>query len=145
MDSFCFGLGLLSSGEITEQSPSGQSLNDATRIFSRAHSESQAEIVRMIFNWYVKGDHGRMMSLFTISKRLTEMGIPRPGESKSISWKLGMKKTRQEQYLERQRLEYGNRPQNNHQRDLQRCVSLWEVYRLSWQRRKETAKRAYSC
>jgi site-specific DNA recombinase len=52
-------------------------------------NETQAEIVRMIFDWYINGDeHGNMMSLFTISKRLTEMMIPRPGESKSISWKM---------------------------------------------------------
>src|SRR4029078_497152 len=55
-------------------------------------NELQAETVRMIFDWYVNGDeHGRMMSLFAISKRLTEIGIPRPGESKSVSWKMGMK------------------------------------------------------
>ncbi len=55
--------------------------------------EPQAEIVRMIFDWYVNGDeNGHMMSLFAISKRLTEMQVPRPGESKSASWKIGMQK-----------------------------------------------------
>jgi len=47
--------------------------------------ESQAEIVRMIFNWYINGDEqGKMMSLFTIAKRLTEMGIPTPSIVKSL-------------------------------------------------------------
>jgi site-specific DNA recombinase len=55
-------------------------------------NELQAETVSMIFDWYVNGDEqGHSMSLLAIAKRLTEMGIPRPGESKSVSWKLGMK------------------------------------------------------
>lgn len=41
--------------------------------------ESLAQIVRMIFDWYINGDeHGHMMSLYTIAERLTEMGIPTP-------------------------------------------------------------------
>jgi site-specific DNA recombinase len=51
--------------------------------------ESQAQIVRMIFDWYTRGDeHGNMMSLLAIARRLTEMRIPRPGESKSLIWKM---------------------------------------------------------
>jgi site-specific DNA recombinase len=39
--------------------------------------ESQAHIVRIIFDWYINGDeHGGMMSLINIAKRLTDMGIP---------------------------------------------------------------------
>lgn len=39
--------------------------------------ESQAQIVRMIFDWYVNGDEsGAMMSIKKIGKRLTQSGIP---------------------------------------------------------------------
>jgi site-specific DNA recombinase len=59
-------------------------------------NEQQAQVIRMIFDWYVNGDeNGRMMSLQSIAQRLTEMGIPRPGDSKSISWKQGMKERAQ--------------------------------------------------
>jgi site-specific DNA recombinase len=51
-------------------------------------NESQAQIVRMIFDWYINGDeHGGMMSFVTIAKRLTDMGIPTPTQSKSVKYK----------------------------------------------------------
>ena len=47
--------------------------------------ESQAQIVRMIFDWYVKGDeNGNMMSLYTIAERLTEIGIPTSSSVKRL-------------------------------------------------------------
>jgi len=52
-------------------------------------NESQADIVRTIFEWYVNGDeNGQMMSLFAIARRLSAMRIPRPGESMSVNWKM---------------------------------------------------------
>ena len=46
--------------------------------------ESQARIVRMIFDWYINGnEHGRMMSLVAVAKQLTEMGISTPSKGKS--------------------------------------------------------------
>jgi site-specific DNA recombinase len=48
--------------------------------------ETEAEVVRMIYNWYVNGDeHGGMMGLVGIARRLTEMGIPTPSQSKRIN------------------------------------------------------------
>ena len=50
--------------------------------------KTEARVVTMIYNWYVNGDeHGRMMSLIDIAKRLTEMGIPTPAQSKDIKYK----------------------------------------------------------
>jgi site-specific DNA recombinase len=47
--------------------------------------EAQAQIVRMIFDWYIHGDeHGQMMSLFTVARRLTEMGIPTPSNARGL-------------------------------------------------------------
>src|SRR6266496_4788102 len=47
--------------------------------------ESQVQIVRMIFDWYINGDeHGHMMSLYTIAERLTGMGIPTPSNAKGL-------------------------------------------------------------
>ena len=49
-------------------------------------NEPQAQIVRMIFDWYTNGsENGVMMSQCAIAKRLTELGIPRPSEAKG--WK----------------------------------------------------------
>jgi len=54
-----------------------------------AINESQAKIIRKIFEWYVNGDeNGHMMSLFAIAKRLSAMRVPRPGESMSVNWKM---------------------------------------------------------
>jgi site-specific DNA recombinase len=51
-------------------------------------NETEAQIVRMIYDWYVNGDeNGGMMSLIDIAKRLTETGIPTPSQSKSIKSK----------------------------------------------------------
>lgn len=52
-------------------------------------NESQAEIVRMIFGWYVNGnENGHMMSLLAIARQLSAMRIPKPGESMSLNWKM---------------------------------------------------------
>jgi site-specific DNA recombinase len=52
-------------------------------------NESQAEIVRTIFEWYVNGDeNGHMMSLLAIARRLSAMRVPKPGESMSMNWKM---------------------------------------------------------
>ncbi len=46
-------------------------------------SETQAEVVRMIYNWYVLGDgDNKPLSMYAITKRLTEMGTPTPGDVK---------------------------------------------------------------
>src|SRR5215207_22742 len=48
--------------------------------------ESQAQIVSMIFDWYVHGDeYGNMMSLYAIAERLTKTGIPTPSNVKGLS------------------------------------------------------------
>jgi site-specific DNA recombinase len=48
--------------------------------------ESEAQIVQMIFNWYVNGEEqGEVMSIVGIAKRLSQMGILTPAESKG--WK----------------------------------------------------------
>ena len=50
--------------------------------------EREAQTVRMIFDWYINGDreaNGGMMSLIGIAKRLTEMGIPTPAQSKGMN------------------------------------------------------------
>ncbi|MDL1911535.1 recombinase family protein [Chloroflexi bacterium CFX6] len=53
--------------------PYGYTYSDGEYIID----ESQAQIVRMIFDWYANGDeHGGMMSLVSIAQRLTDMGIP---------------------------------------------------------------------
>jgi site-specific DNA recombinase len=45
--------------------------------------ESQAQVVKMIFDWYINGDEdSKIMSLFTIAERLTEMGISTPSNTK---------------------------------------------------------------
>jgi len=55
-------------------------------------NESQAQIVRMIFDWYVNGDeNGKIMSLLGIAKRLTQMVIPTPSEAKG--WNKKRKKS----------------------------------------------------
>lgn len=49
-------------------------------------NESQAQIVRMIFDWYINGDeNGSMMNLISIAKRLTDMGIPTSRASRKVS------------------------------------------------------------
>ena len=48
--------------------------------------ESQAQIVRTIFDWYINGDeHSGMMSLVAIAKRLNQIGIPTPSQAKGLS------------------------------------------------------------
>jgi site-specific DNA recombinase len=45
--------------------------------------EPQAQVVRMIYDWYTNGnEHGGMMSLVAIAEQLTKMGIPTPSEGK---------------------------------------------------------------
>lgn len=47
--------------------------------------EQQAEVIRMIFNWYVNGDkNGQMMGFVAIAERLTKMGIASPLNAKGI-------------------------------------------------------------
>jgi len=47
----------------------------------------QAEIVRMIYTWYVHGDDdGDRLSINGIARRLTKMGITTPGELKHQDW-----------------------------------------------------------
>lgn len=51
-------------------------------------NEAEAQIVRMVYDWYVNGDeNGGMMSLVGIAKQLTKLGIPTPSQSKSIKSK----------------------------------------------------------
>ena len=62
-------------GKVTGQGapPYGYTYSDGELFID----ESRAQIVRMIFEWYVNGDErGHMMSLYTIAERLTNMGIP---------------------------------------------------------------------
>jgi site-specific DNA recombinase len=48
--------------------------------------KSRAQIVRMIFEWYINGDEtGHTMNLVAIAQRLTEMGVPTP--SSTHGWK----------------------------------------------------------
>jgi len=50
--------------------------------------ESQAQIVRMIFDWYINGDeHGGMMSLAAVASQLTVMGVPRSSQLKGLHGK----------------------------------------------------------
>ncbi|MBL6961163.1 MAG: recombinase family protein [Anaerolineales bacterium] len=45
--------------------------------------EEQAKVVRLIFQWYLEGDDsGKRLSANQVSKRLSEMGFPTPGELK---------------------------------------------------------------
>lgn len=47
-----------------------------------AVEENEAKIVRLIFQWYVRGDEtGRRLSAFVIARRLSELGIPMPSAS----------------------------------------------------------------
>jgi site-specific DNA recombinase len=47
--------------------------------------EPRAQIVHMIFDWYINGDEeGNMMSLYKIAERLTEMGIPTPSNTRGL-------------------------------------------------------------
>jgi len=51
-------------------------------------NETEAQITRMIYDWYINGDeNGGMMSLIGISNKLTELGIPTPAQSKGIKRK----------------------------------------------------------
>ena len=46
--------------------------------------EEEAKIVRLIFQWYVKGDEaGQRLSAGKIAKRLSDLQIPTPGETNS--------------------------------------------------------------
>lgn len=48
--------------------------------------ETEAHIVRMIYDWYVNGnENGGMMSLIGIAKKLTAMGVPTPAISKGMN------------------------------------------------------------
>lgn len=48
--------------------------------------ESQARIVKMIYDWYANGDeHGQIMSLHRIAARLTDMKIPSPSIVKRLA------------------------------------------------------------
>ena len=45
--------------------------------------EEQAKVVRLIYQWYLEGDEsGKRLSASKISRRLSEMGFPTPGELK---------------------------------------------------------------
>ncbi len=60
-------------------------------------NESEAEIVRLIFTWYLRGDgDNKPMSGYAIARRLSEMGIPAPGVTRvhqrkrmATAWNLG--------------------------------------------------------
>lgn len=41
-----------------------------------APHESEAKIVRMVFDWYVNGEHGNKITIAGIADKLTEMGVP---------------------------------------------------------------------
>jgi site-specific DNA recombinase len=50
----------------------------------------KAEIVRMIFDWYINGDeNGSTMNLVAIAQRLTDMGIPTPSSAHGWQRKQG--------------------------------------------------------
>jgi len=46
--------------------------------------EPEAEVVRMIYRWYLTGseDGGGPLKVYTIARKLSEIGIPTPGESR---------------------------------------------------------------
>ena len=55
----------------------------------------EAEIVRMIFEWYTHGDNADgPLSMNAITKKLTALRIPSPSEGKGISRKVGKKRGR---------------------------------------------------
>jgi site-specific DNA recombinase len=65
----------------TGQAPYGYDYKDGELFIN----DSQARIVRMIFDWYINGDeNSNMMNLIGIARRLTEMGIPTPSESRGL-------------------------------------------------------------
>lgn len=48
-------------------------------------NEAEAEIVRLVFEWYTEGDHERgPMSMYAISQRLTELEIPTMGDKDGV-------------------------------------------------------------
>lgn len=67
----------------------GQGLSPYAYIYSNGElsiNENEAQVVRMIYDWYINGDEkGGMMSLIGIAKRLTETGIPTPSKSKGMN------------------------------------------------------------
>jgi len=47
--------------------------------------EPEAEVVRLVFQWYTEGDHQRgPMSMYAISQRLTELEIPSMGDKDGV-------------------------------------------------------------
>src|SRR6266498_796822 len=70
-------------GKVTGQGapPYGYTYSDGELFID----ESQAQVVGMIFDWYINGDErGQMMSLYTIAERLTSMGIPTPSTTRGL-------------------------------------------------------------
>jgi len=70
-------------GKVTGQGapPYGYTYSDGELFID----ESPAQIVRMIFDWYINGDeHGKMMSLHTVAERLTEIGISTPSNARGL-------------------------------------------------------------
>lgn len=49
--------------------------------------EAEARIVRMIYLWYTKGDNGLRLSAFQITRKLSEMRIQTPGETRKYKRK----------------------------------------------------------
>jgi site-specific DNA recombinase len=47
--------------------------------------ESEAEVIRMIFDWYVYGEDRKPLSMHAIAAKLSKMGIPTPGESRPLT------------------------------------------------------------
>ena len=59
--------------------PYGYSYHDGTLLIEVA----EADVVRLIYTWYVVGDEtGKPLTLYQISRRLSETGVPTPGEAR---------------------------------------------------------------
>jgi len=55
--------------------------DDKSQVITLFIDEPTARIVRLIYRWYVYGDeNGRTLPVYAIAKRLSELGVPTPGE-----------------------------------------------------------------
>ena len=70
--------------------PYGYDVIDESGKWKLIVNESEARIVRLMFDWYANGDeHGNVLSLADITRRLTEMAIPTRGDRQNLRKKRG--------------------------------------------------------
>lgn len=72
---------------VSGRPPYGYSLAKVGDKFTLEIDETEARIIRLIFQWYIVGENGRTLTAHEIRARLSELGVPSPFDTQKRSGK----------------------------------------------------------